>query len=49
MEEAYRSKLCDSLNRGYAVLSAGGTALDAACAAVVEMEDSPLFNAGKGE
>lgn len=49
MEAAYRSKLRDSLIRGYEILNAGGTALDAVCAAVVEMENSELFNAAKGE
>jgi beta-aspartyl-peptidase (threonine type) len=30
------------------VLSVGGDALDAVCASVVELEDNPLFNAGRG-
>ncbi len=33
---------------GYAVLAAGGSALDAVCAAVVVLEDDPMFNAGTG-
>jgi beta-aspartyl-peptidase (threonine type) len=33
---------------GRAVLAGGGTALDAVCAAVVALEDDPLFNAGTG-
>jgi beta-aspartyl-peptidase (threonine type) len=33
---------------GRAVLAAGGPALDAVCAAVVVLEDHPLFNAGTG-
>ncbi len=37
-----------ALDAGQAVLSAGGTALDAVEAAVVVLEDSPRFNAGKG-
>lgn len=49
MEAKYRAKLRDSLIRGYEILNAGGTALDAVCAAVVEMEDCELFNAAKGE
>ena len=36
------------LEAGWAVLAAGGSALDAAVAAVVSMEDSGLFNAGRG-
>lgn len=47
-EAEYLSALSDALDAGYAVLEAGGTALDAVEAAVVLMEDSPLFNAGKG-
>ncbi len=34
--------------RGRHILDNGGSAIDATCAAVVEMEDSPLFNAGRG-
>jgi beta-aspartyl-peptidase (threonine type) len=33
---------------GRRVLAAGGSALDAVCAAVVVLEDDPLFNAGTG-
>lgn len=33
---------------GYAVLKRGGSAVDAAMAAVVVLEDDPLFNAGTG-
>jgi beta-aspartyl-peptidase (threonine type) len=33
---------------GRAILAAGGSALDAVCAAVVVLEDDPLFNAGTG-
>lgn len=33
---------------GYAVLKAGGSAVDAAVAAVTVLEDDPLFNAGTG-
>ncbi|WP_215224235.1 isoaspartyl peptidase/L-asparaginase family protein [Echinicola shivajiensis] len=47
-EKAYREKLEESLNAGYAVLEAGGKSLDAVIAAIKVMEDSPLFNAGKG-
>ncbi|UBM57811.1 isoaspartyl peptidase/L-asparaginase [Marinilongibacter aquaticus] len=48
MEEAYRSKLAEAMNAGYGVLEAGGEAKDAVVAAIQVMEDSPLFNAGKG-
>jgi beta-aspartyl-peptidase (threonine type) len=47
-EAAYKAKLVEALNAGYAVLENGGAALDAIEAAIVLMEDSPLFNAGKG-
>lgn len=48
LEAEYRAKLTAALDAGYAVLARGGTALDAVTAAVNIMEDSPLFNAGKG-
>ncbi|PQA85585.1 isoaspartyl peptidase/L-asparaginase family protein [Hyphococcus luteus] len=47
-EAAYKAKLGEALDAGYAVLEEGGAALDAIEAAIVTMEDSPLFNAGKG-
>lgn len=47
-EKAYREKLEESLKKGYTVLKNGGTSLDAVEAAIHVMEDSPLFNAGKG-
>jgi beta-aspartyl-peptidase (threonine type) len=47
-EAAYKAALSSALNAGYALLDKGGSALDAVERAVSEMEDSPLFNAGKG-
>lgn len=47
-EAEYRSVLEQALNAGYSILQASGSSLDAAEAAVRIMEDSPLFNAGKG-
>jgi len=47
-EQAYRQVLAESLLAGHAVLKAGGSSIDAVIAAIVVMEDSPLFNAGKG-
>ncbi len=47
-EIAYRDKLQEALDAGYAILDAGGTSLDAVQKAINIMEDSPLFNAGKG-
>jgi len=37
-----------AVHAGRATLAAGGSALDAVCAAVVVLEDDPLFNAGTG-
>lgn len=47
-EEAYKAALTQALKAGYAVLEKGGKSIDAVEAAVNVMEDSPLFNAGKG-
>ncbi|HEU4594747.1 MAG TPA: isoaspartyl peptidase/L-asparaginase [Pyrinomonadaceae bacterium] len=47
-EAAYRSKLSEALLAGFAVLERGGGGLDAVVAAITLLEDSPLFNAGKG-
>jgi L-asparaginase / beta-aspartyl-peptidase len=47
-EKAYREKLNEALEAGYHVLENGGKSLDAVMAAIKIMEDSPLFNAGKG-
>lgn len=35
-------------DRGFRILSRGGSAVDAVEAAIVAMEDNPVFNAGKG-
>ncbi|EBR8157860.1 beta-aspartyl-peptidase [Salmonella enterica subsp. enterica serovar Morehead] len=43
-----RAILAQSLKAGQEILQNGGSAVDAVTAAVVVMEDSPLFNAGKG-
>jgi len=48
LEDAYRNALKAAMDAGYAVLEIGGTAIHAVKAAVVIMEDNPLFNAGKG-
>ncbi len=47
-EQAYTQVLKQSLIAGYTVLKSGGSSVDAVIAAIVIMEDSPLFNAGKG-
>ena len=47
-EKAYQEKLQEALDSGSAILKNGGSAIDAVEKAIVAMEDSPLFNAGKG-
>jgi len=47
-EAEYRRMLQAVIDSGAAVLSAGGSALDAVERTIRLMEDSPLFNAGKG-
>ncbi len=44
----YKAGLARALEAGHAVLARNGSAMDAVCAAVVALEDSPLFNAGRG-
>jgi beta-aspartyl-peptidase (threonine type) len=44
----FHAQLDRALDAGNAVLSSGGSALDAVSAAVVVLEESPRFNAGKG-
>jgi L-asparaginase / beta-aspartyl-peptidase len=48
IERAYNQVLEQALQAGYQVLRNGGTSLDAVERTVRIMEDSPLFNAGKG-
>jgi beta-aspartyl-peptidase (threonine type) len=47
-EKAYRAKLEEALMAGYKALQDGRTSLDAVQIAINLLEDSPLFNAGKG-
>ena len=47
-EAHYKKDLDLALTKGYAILKKGGSALDAVEAAVRVLEDSPLFNAGRG-
>jgi beta-aspartyl-peptidase (threonine type) len=47
-ELLYRQALQTALEIGHAILSGGGTALDAVEMTVRSLEDCPLFNAGKG-
>ena len=47
-EAEYRKKLEEAVLAGYKVLQDGKTSLDAVETAIRILEDSPLFNAGKG-
>jgi beta-aspartyl-peptidase (threonine type) len=47
-DSAYRATLALAIRRGYDVLRADGAALDAVVATITVLEDSPLFNAGRG-
>ena len=47
-EAAYLNALNDALDAGYKILEKKGDALDAVKAAVIELENNILFNAGKG-
>lgn len=47
-ERKYHEALQHALDTGYSVLQKGGRSLDAVIAAVTFLENSPLFNAGKG-
>ena len=47
-EKAYREKLTEALNTGYQILEGGGTSIEAVVETIKIMENSPLFNAGKG-
>src|SRR5215831_13633613 len=48
VEAQYRAAMNRELQTGAAVLGRGGSALDAVQAIISEMEDDPLFNAGRG-
>src|SRR5438552_14359959 len=48
MEKQYRETLEQALRTGHAFLAKGGTSLDAVEASIRLLEDSPLFNDGKG-
>src|SRR6187401_1576206 len=48
LEQAYIKGLEEALAAGYAVLSAGGSAVQAVKTTIVVLEDNLLFNAGRG-
>ena len=47
-EKAYKTALKNALESGYKILEQGGTAVAAVTKSVVDLENSHLFNAGKG-
>ena len=47
-EALYQATLNNALDAGNALLQKGGTAREAVIASILVLEDSPLFNAGKG-
>lgn len=47
-EKNYKIALQIALTKGYDILKNGGTAIDAVEQAVIILENSPLYNAGKG-
>lgn len=47
-EAAYKTALSDALETGHKIIKSGLSATEAVTAAVMVLEDSPLFNAGKG-
>lgn len=48
LEAQYLSGLQEAVKAGNKVLQEGGNSLDAVTAAVIRLEDNPLFNAGRG-
>lgn len=48
LETAYKTKLEEAIRTGYEILKNGGSSIDAVTKTINIMEDSPLFNAGKG-
>ncbi|ARN78547.1 beta-aspartyl-peptidase [Nonlabens spongiae] len=48
LEKQYNQKLTEAVEAGHKILTDGGTAMDAVEESIRIMEDSPLFNSGKG-
>lgn len=48
MEAEYDAGLKIALDAGYDILKNGGSSMDAIVAAIVELENNPIFNAGRG-
>ena len=47
-EEQYKVKLKEAIHVGYEILKNGGSSIDAVEKSIIVLENSPLFNAGKG-
>lgn len=47
-QEEYKAKLTEAIKTGYTILKNGGNSLDAVEQTIHVLENSPLFNAGKG-
>ena len=47
-EKAYKEKLEEAIKVGHSILKDGGTSQDAVLKTIQVLEESPLFNAGKG-
>ena len=47
-QHAIKSGLKKALDTGFSILQSGGSSLDAVEAAIVILEDNPVFNAGRG-
>ncbi|MBI6120406.1 isoaspartyl peptidase/L-asparaginase family protein [Salegentibacter maritimus] len=48
LEQEYKAKLEEAIRTGHEILANGGTAIEAVQRTINIMENSPLFNAGKG-
>lgn len=48
LRQAYENGLLEAIAAGEAVLKSGGHSLDAVVAAIIQLENNPLFNAGRG-
>lgn len=48
LEAKYKTILNEAIAAGYTILEEGGDAIDAVTSVIQLLEDSPLFNAGKG-
>ncbi|MBS3737585.1 isoaspartyl peptidase/L-asparaginase family protein [Mesohalobacter halotolerans] len=47
-QNAYKAKLDEAVSKGHDILNKGGTAIEAVQRTINILEDSPLFNSGKG-